>query len=198
MAYSRTHYGTGYYIYQQFIPGTVLSQPIKAWDGKTPPDKDILELINRAGSDLAPGSDAPGVVAVGAKDLSLGKNGNVLLKSIRTAGPAMLRAIEFSVPRDQAIAFGRAQMRITWDGLADASVDAPVALFFGAGTLYNRDKREFLVKAFPVHIQFGSERVNLACYFPMPFFQSATIQLLGNGQSDLSDVTWSARYQPLQ
>ena len=28
MAYSRTHYGTGYYIYQQYIDGARLSRPI--------------------------------------------------------------------------------------------------------------------------------------------------------------------------
>ena len=32
---------------------------------------------------------------------------------------------------------------------SEPSIDAPVALFFGAGTLYNRDDREYLVKAFP-------------------------------------------------
>src|SRR4029450_11279962 len=50
MAYSRTRYGTGYYIYHQFAPGTKLSQPIKAWDGKRPPDKDVLELITKGGA----------------------------------------------------------------------------------------------------------------------------------------------------
>src|SRR6185436_930533 len=38
MAYSRTRYGTGYYIYHQFVRGTKLSQPIKAWDAKALPD----------------------------------------------------------------------------------------------------------------------------------------------------------------
>src|SRR5579884_2344800 len=40
MAYSRTHYGTGYYIYQQFVRGTKLSQPIHAWNEQAP-DKDV-------------------------------------------------------------------------------------------------------------------------------------------------------------
>src|SRR4030095_8775337 len=53
MAYTRTCYGTGYYIYHQFMRGTPLSRPIKAWDGKTPPEKDVLELIGRAGTDIA-------------------------------------------------------------------------------------------------------------------------------------------------
>jgi hypothetical protein len=38
MAYSRTYYGTGYYIYRLYMPGANLSRPIRAWDGKTPPD----------------------------------------------------------------------------------------------------------------------------------------------------------------
>ncbi len=28
---TRTRYGTGYYIFHQFVRGTKLSQPIKAW-----------------------------------------------------------------------------------------------------------------------------------------------------------------------
>ena len=59
----------------------------------------------------------------------------------------------------------------------EPSIDAPVALFFGAGTLYNRDGREFLVKGFPIHIRFAEDRVHLACYFPMPFFKSARLEL---------------------
>jgi hypothetical protein len=52
-------------------------------------------------------------------------------------------------------------------------------LFYGAGTLYNRDNREYLVKAFPVNIRFTGDRIYLACYFPMPFFRSARIELVG-------------------
>ena len=36
MAYSRTRYGTGYYIYHQYLPGAPLSQPIKAWNQEVP------------------------------------------------------------------------------------------------------------------------------------------------------------------
>ena len=65
----------------------------------------------------------------------------------------------------------------------EPSIDAPLALFFGAGTLYNRDGREYLVKAFPVDIRYDGERVHLACYFPMPFFRSAQIELVGAGEA---------------
>src|SRR6266496_726819 len=49
LGYSRTHYGTGYYIYTLYDHTAKLSRPIRSWDGKTPPDKAVAELISRAG-----------------------------------------------------------------------------------------------------------------------------------------------------
>lgn len=200
MAYSRTHYGTGYYIYQQFVHGIPLSQPIQAWNEKTPPAQDVLDLIHRAGTDLAPQVDTPegkklGVIRTGAEGLALGKHDTLLLQTIHPGAPALMRALEFSAPRAQAIAFGQARLRITWDDRRYSSIEAPLALFFGAGTLYNRDNREYLVKAFPVNVRFDANRVYLACYFPMPFFHAAKIELLGASADDLTDIRWSARYQ---
>src|ERR1051325_2358007 len=58
MAYSRTHYGTGYYIYHQFAPGTKLSQPIRTWNDNVSPASDVIELINKSGTDIAPTNKA--------------------------------------------------------------------------------------------------------------------------------------------
>jgi hypothetical protein len=199
LEYSRTHYGTGYYIYHQFVPDAPLSRPLQAWDGSTPPDRDVLELIRRAGTDLVPQPDTPegqrlGITALsGQGDLPAG--GSVTLACL-SPGPSILRALELSVPSAQALAFGRARLRITWDDRKQASVEAPAALFFGAGTLYNRDAREYLVKAFPVQIRYAGDRVQLACCFPMPFSRSARIELIGGGES-VPDVRWTFRWQPL-
>jgi hypothetical protein len=200
MAYSRTHYGTGYYIYHQFVRGTKLSQPIRSWDGQTPPDHDVLELINRSGTDIVPNPDTVegkklGIVRDEGK-CNLAPDGASLVWDKHTKSHLMLRALEFSVPRAQAIEFGRTRLRITWDDLPCPSIDAPLALFFGTGTLYNRDDREYLVKAFPTVVRYDDERVHLACYFPMPFFRSARIEVLGNGQTGIEDIRWSIRYAP--
>jgi hypothetical protein len=200
MAYSRTHYGTGYYIYHQFVRGAKLSQPIRSWNGKAPPDRDVIALITRAGTDIVPQPDTRegkrlGMVRVeGNCDLS--PAGESLIWDKHTKSRLTLRALEFSVPRSNAVEFGRARLRITWDDLACPSVDAPLALFFGTGTLYNRDNREFLVKAFPMVVRFDDARAYLACYFPMPFSRSVRIELLGNGQTGIDDIRWSARYAP--
>ena len=159
LAYSRTRYGTGYHIYQLYDRSAKLSRPIQSWDAKRPPDEDVLQLISRAGTDIAPRADTSeptrrGVTQAGGGPISLGRGLVRDIKTITCKQPAMLRALEFSVPREQAIEFGRARLRITWDELPRPSVDAPVALFFGAGTLYNRDEREYLVKGFPISVRF--------------------------------------------
>src|SRR5262245_45223202 len=199
LAYSRTRYGTGYYIYHLYDRSAALSQPIRSWHGATPPEATGLELISRAGADSAPRARTPegdviGTMQVGGV-VSVPKDGAVILESIKT-GPGMLRALEFTIPREQIVEFGRARLRVTWDDRPQPSIDAPVALFFGAGTLYNRDNREYLVKGFPIHVRFDDQRVHLACYFPMPFFRSARVELVGTEDAEFADVRWGVRYTP--
>jgi len=199
MAYSRTRYGTGYYIYHQYVRGANLSHPLRAWDGKTPPEADVLELIARAGTDLAPRPGTPEGRRLGIREesgeVTLPGSGSVVLVKI-TQAPATLRALEFSLPRGQAAGLSRARIRITWDDRARPSIDAPLALFYGTGTFYNRDGREYLVKGFPIHVRYEAERVHLACYFPMPFFRSARIELIGAGGAPVSGIRWSVRFAP--
>jgi hypothetical protein len=190
MAYTRTHYGTGYYIYDQFVPGTPLSHPIQSWNGSDNPGKDVLDLIASSGTDIAPRTgvkDANGTVDVAA-------SGTVTVIGLK--GKATIRALSFSIARDQAKAFENVRLRVTWDGMPQPSIDAPMALFFGAGTLYNRDNHEYLVKAFPVNIRFTSDRILLTCYFPMPYFRAAHIELAGAGQP-VRGVGWQLRTMPL-
>jgi hypothetical protein len=201
MMYSRTFYGTGYYIYHQLDPGAPVSQPLKAWD-RTPPGQDVLDLLSRAGSDLVPAANSPEGRNLGLREQSgtvaLPAGGGTKQFLAIDGGPTMIRALRFSVRRADAIAFGRAWLRIKWDGSEYASVDAPIALFHGAGTLYNRDDREFLVKALPVNVRFDAERVHLACYLPMPFARQATIELLNPPDAPaIEDVRWSIRTMPL-
>jgi hypothetical protein len=202
MMYGRTYYGTGYYIYHLIDPAAPASRPVERWDGKTPPAADVLALIGRAGTDLIPQVDSEegramklraheGVLEVAAK------GGASLVTLLENPDGRMVRALEFNVPRDDAIAFGRARLRVTWDGAAEPSIDAPVALFYGTGTLYNRDDREFMVKAFPVNVRFDASRVYLSCFFPMPFARTMRVELVGSGDAPIKDVHWAVRTAPL-
>jgi hypothetical protein len=190
MAYTRTRYGTGYYIYDQFVPGTPLSRPIQSWNENVVPDKDVLDLISKSGTDIAPQTgarEASGKVNVPA-------SGAVTALDLK--GKGTIRVLSLSIARDQAKAFENAHLLVTWDGRPEPSIDAPISLFFGSGTLYNRDNREYLVKAFPVNIRFTKDQIFLTCYFPMPYFRSAHIELAGAGQA-IEGVNWQVRSLPL-
>jgi hypothetical protein len=196
MAYTRTYYGTGYYIYHQFVDGAPLSRPIEAWDAQRAPDAAAVELLQRAGSDIAPPAGTDGVQQASGQ-LNLPPSAAVTVWT-HGGGAGVLRALEFSVPRSQALAFSSARLKLTWDDRPSASIDAPVALFYGAGLLYNRDQREYLVRSLPMVIRYDSERVYLSCYFPMPFFRSVNIQLVGVRDSAINDVRWTLRYAPFR
>lgn len=188
LAYGRTHYGTGYYIFDKFVPGTALSHPIRSWN-EDPIPQDVLDLLSKAGQDIAP------VTGVTEQHGSLDIPANRTALVVHLSGKRVIRVLRFSIPREQAIAFEHARLRVTWDDREQPSIDAPIALFFGAGTLFNRDNREYLVKALPVNILFTPDRVELACYFPMPFFRLARIELAGT-DVPVSEVRWSLRTMP--
>jgi len=196
MGYTRTFYGTGYYIYHQFVDGARLSRPIVAWDGKSAPDAAAAQLLRRAGSDIAPPAGTAGVEQASGR-LTLPAATPVAVWS-HSGGAGMIRALEFSVPRSQALAFSGARLKLTWDDRATPSVDAPVSLFYGAGILYNRDNREYLVRSLPMVIRYDSQRVYLSSYFPMPFFRAAHITLVGASDAAITDVQWQLRYAPFR
>lgn len=190
LAYERTHTGTGYFIYQQFPQGADnLSRPLAAWN-EEPPDPDVLTLLASAGQDIAPAGDG---VRVDQGQLDVPAEGAVTVAEL-TAHPAVVRALTFRVPRGSEQAFGRVRLRITWDGRPAPSVDAPVALFFGTGSLYNRQGREYLVKAMPVSVRFAPDAVTFAMYFPMPYFERARVELEGAGEA-VQAVSWRIRTQ---
>jgi hypothetical protein len=174
LAYGRTHYGTGYYIYQLFPDGAKnLSSAVTSFSAEAPAD-DVLSLLRNAGQDIAPaGPDVD--TRTGAIDIPAGATVEVASLS----GSHAIRALKFRISEDQAILASQARLRITWDGRPEPSVDAPLALFFGTGSLYNRASKEWLVKGLLESVHFAGGDVELASYFPMPFFSGARVELVG-------------------
>src|SRR5205814_9723254 len=81
LAYSRTHYGTGYYIFDRYVPGAKLSKEIKSWDGKTPPDADVRQMLSHNASEFV-----------------ADKQFKPFPKTLHLDGPAVIRALAFSFP----------------------------------------------------------------------------------------------------
>ena len=192
LAYSRTKYGTGYYIYNLFADENNLSQPVKSWNIQQVPGKDVTDLIGRAGADIAPLN-----IATKRGTLKLEKE-KVLLAAINCPS-SVVRAFKLVIPFENINELERLRLQITWDNAKYPSVDAPLCLFFGAGTFYNRDNREYLVKGFPINIRYDypNQKVELSCYYPMPFFKSARFELVGIKPGKAA-IDYEIRFEPLQ
>lgn len=182
IAYERTHYGTGYFIYQLFPDGAENASSPPSSFSLAPPDPVIANVLSSAGQDISP-SDSD--VMHGAS-VDVPKGAAVELFAVK--GARTIRALKIHAAKAQASALADVHLRITWDGRSAPSVDAPLPLFFGAGTLYDRSGAEWLVKALLVSIHEGGGDLDLATYFPMPFFSGARIELVG-GATDVTGVT---------
>jgi hypothetical protein len=192
IAYSRTTYGTGYYIYHLYANETQLSKPIRSWSLNDIPAKDVVDFVNKAGADIAPKNikTLKGKVKLGSESITLA--------NIKAASSSV-RALKLTLPLDKAIDLERVKLRVTWDDAKHPSIDAPLCLFFGAGTFFNREKKEYFVKGLPINIRYDypGNKVELACYYPMPFFRSAKIELTGITPGD-TEISYELRYETLK
>jgi D-arabinan exo alpha-(1,3)/(1,5)-arabinofuranosidase (non-reducing end) len=187
LAYGRTHYGTGYHIYQLFPLG---GGPSGAWQEEAP-DEAVLALLAAAGSDIAPSGNG---VTTTKRTLDVAAGESALLADLAD-GPAMVRALHIGLPVKQAAALEAARLRVTWDGRAEPSIDAPVPLLFGTGTLYDRNGAEWLVKGLLQSVRFTADQLRLALYFPMPYFEHAKLEIVA-GASGLSGLDFELRSEP--
>jgi len=191
LAYSRTHYGTGYYIYQQLPLGAAnLSRPVRSFRGEAP-GAAVLSLLERAGQDIAPqGADVDTVQ--GSLEVAAGQSASLPLLH----GARVLRALKLRAARDQERALEEARLRIYWDGQSEPAVDAPVPLFFGTGTFYDRAQLGRLVQALLLSVELSDAELALASYFPMPFLRDARIELQA-GAAALRGVRYELRSHQL-
>jgi Protein of unknown function (DUF2961) len=192
IAYSRTCYGTGYYIYHLYANEAGLSQPIKSWSMDQVPDKDVTDLIDHAGTDIAPKN-----IKTLRGAIKLKKEQTVL--AYIKASSSSIRAFKLTLPLDKVMDMERVHLRVTWDNAKYPSIDAPLCLFFGAGTFFNRENKEYLVKGLPINIRYdyANKKVELACYYPMPFFKTAKFELTGTTPVN-TEIAYEIRYEHLK
>ena len=190
LGYSRTHYGTGYYAFQTVPTGaTNLSQPLSRFATESP-DPEVLALLGRAGEDIGSNS-AHAETVTGTFDLPA----DARTRIAELKGRRRLVTLKLRIPRAASIDLARARIAITWDGESEPSIDAPLALFFGSGSLYNRANTEWLVRGLLTSIRFSESEVELSSYFPMPFEERARIELTGTKQA-VKQLSFEIRTEP--
>ncbi|HEX4413571.1 MAG TPA: DUF2961 domain-containing protein [Lacipirellulaceae bacterium] len=193
IAYGHAHYGTGYFILWKMLPGMDwLSRPLESWHNSNSIPNEVVDLVARSGTDIAP--------RLGDIDEEQGSASLAATKAKQiwhsAAGPSMIRRIAFRVPDKFADAFAAARLRIFWDDRTEPSVDAPLGLFFGAGSLLRDPDQEYIVKSFPMTIRHENSHYLFATYFPMPFHRTARIELIETAGKPITGIEWEVRHAP--
>lgn len=79
-------------------------------------------------------------------------------------------------------------LRIFWEGSLTPSVEVPLGDFFGLG-----HGREYQVQSAPINV--GNSVKALNCYWPMPFYKHARLELVNNGNHTLRKVFYNIDYE---
>jgi hypothetical protein len=196
IAYGRARYGTGYFMLWKVLPGLEnVSRPLASWRAGSTIPPEVIDLVAKSGTDIAP---RLGDVDEQQGTLSLKREGRATVWSSES-GPTMIRRIAFRVSDAFADAFAAARLRIYWDGAKDPSIDAPVGLFVGAGSLLRDPEQQYIVKSFPMTIKHEDGKLLFATYFPMPFRKSARIELEPRVENahPIRGIEWEVRHEPL-
>jgi hypothetical protein len=192
IAYGHAHYGTGYFIFWKVLPGLeLLSPPIKSWDEKSSIPRDVTELVERSGTDIAPRT---GDVAEEKGSIGLKPRQEAVVWESRS-GPTMIRRIAFRIADKFGEQLATARLQMFWDGRKEPSVDAPFGLFFGAGSMLRDPDQEYIVKSFPMTIRHRDRAYEFATYFPMPFERSASLRLVNTTGEALPGIEWEVRHE---
>lgn len=102
-------------------------------------------------------------------------------------GAGSIAAVHISIEPLSEEALFQTWIRMTWDGKRSAQVYAPLGAFFGA---YRRN----LDSSFS-SLPLGYSPSSMYCYFPMPFWKSAAIELENRGKHDIKAVNATVQYK---
>ncbi len=83
------------------------------------------------------------------------------------------------------------RLQVLFDGETTPSVDAPIGLFFGSGTIEG-----VALQSLPIGILKGTN--TMYCYFPMPFKNSMEVRLINNSIHNIKDVAIKINYKKLE
>ncbi|MGH7942882.1 MAG: DUF2961 domain-containing protein [Limisphaerales bacterium] len=93
--------------------------------------------------------------------------------------------------------FYHAILRVYWDGAKNPAVDMPIGLFFGGGgETYPNCRRVPDMSLHTLFYGFDGTNHDFYCYWPMPYWHSARVELVNETGVDLKSVSCVLQYKP--
>jgi hypothetical protein len=175
---ARLFYNINYHL---FSPDTT----VQSWTGAE--DRTAAnQAWDPARMTLDPKSTAENTTVAGTASIAAGSSATML----DVDGPRSISSIKVKIgtTTPTATQLNSTWLRIYWDNETTPSVDAPLGSFFAIG--------EYGVGIKPKSIMVGLDATdNLYCYFPMPFYRHARVELRNAGATSLSNVTYEVQHK---
>ena len=100
-------------------------------------------------------------------------------------GKASISSIHLKMEPYNRETFYNTYIRMTWDDLSQPAVDVPISYFFGGGGW----KDEFKDKTLKTLLfGFDAQTHSFYCYFPMPFFDKAKIEVINKSKTIIDEL----------
>lgn len=100
-------------------------------------------------------------------------------------GKASIAAIKLKMEPFSDTTFYNTYIRISFDDLSEPAVDMPISYFFGGGGW----KDQFYSKTLKTLLYgFNASRGTAYCYFPMPYFKKAKIEIINSSPVNITNL----------
>jgi hypothetical protein len=152
---------------------------------------DLEKLLSPA--DL-PYLKASKLMQVSSYDTSGGNNDRISIPSGKTAtilnaqGPGVITRIWFTLDSKDPALLRQLLLRVFWDDEEDPSINVPFGDFFGCGFGYKAYTTPYL----------SMTSGGYTCFFPMPFEESAKIQIVNESGQEVYGFYYQIDYQKVE
>jgi len=108
-------------------------------------------------------------------------------------GKASIASINLKLEPFTEETFYHTYIRMTWDNLSQPAVDVPISYFFGGGGWKDQFENKKLTNLL---FGFDSQNHTFYCYFPMPYFEKAKIEIINNSSARIDELSSAIGVKP--
>lgn len=105
-----------------------------------------------------------------------------------------IAGIKLKISPYNAEIFYNTYIRVYWDDLKQPAIDMPVSYFFGAGGPKDNKWEASLSNLL---FGFDARQHSMYCYWPMPFWKKARIEIINKSKEQISSLVSGITYKPI-
>ena len=164
---------------------------VTTWAGTNEDSTTVRAQWNNLGSDPKP---VDGNVTV-SNTFTISNGKSVVLAELQGAGS--IASLKLRLDPYGRKEFYHTILRIYWDGDKHPAVEMPIGLFFGGGgETYPTCTNLIRMSLRTLFYGFDGTNHDFYCYWPMPYWHSARLELVNQSGEDLMSVSCIVEYKP--